>query len=94
MPANSESISELIHWWKQLNNPTRCQWLTPVILATQEAEIRRIAVWSLPGQIVCETLSQKKSLHKKRAGGVAWDVGPEFKPQCWKKKKKAKKKIQ
>jgi hypothetical protein len=30
-----------------------------VILATQEAEIRRIAVRSQTGQIVCETLSQK-----------------------------------
>jgi hypothetical protein len=33
------------------------RWLTTVILATQEAEIRRIAVQSQPGQIVCETLS-------------------------------------
>jgi hypothetical protein len=31
----------------------------PVILAAQEAEIRRITVQSQPGQIVCETLSQK-----------------------------------
>jgi hypothetical protein len=29
----------------------RCRWLTPIILATQETEIRRIAVWSQPGQI-------------------------------------------
>jgi hypothetical protein len=35
----------------------RCQWLTPVIAATQEAEIRRIKVQSQPGQIVCKTLS-------------------------------------
>jgi hypothetical protein len=34
-----------------------CQWLTPVILATQEAEIRRIVVQSQPSQIVLETLS-------------------------------------
>jgi hypothetical protein len=33
------------------------RWLTPVILATQEAEIRRIAVRSQPMQIVHETLS-------------------------------------
>jgi hypothetical protein len=33
------------------------QWLMPVILATQGAEIRRIVVLSQPGQIVRETLS-------------------------------------
>jgi hypothetical protein len=32
----------------------------PVILATQEAEIRRITAQSQPGKIVQETLSQKK----------------------------------
>jgi hypothetical protein len=42
---------------------TRHQWLTPVILATQETEIRRIMVRSQPRQIVHETLSQKN--HKK-----------------------------
>jgi hypothetical protein len=31
----------------------------PVILVIQEAEIRKIAVQSQPGQIVCETLSRK-----------------------------------
>jgi hypothetical protein len=43
----------------------RCWWLTPVILATQEAEIRRIAVWSQPRQIVCENLSWKYPSQKK-----------------------------
>jgi hypothetical protein len=63
----------------------RC--LTPIILATQEAEIRRITVQSQSGLIVCKTLSQKY-LNTKRAGGVAQGVGPEFKPQYHKKKKK------
>jgi hypothetical protein len=58
----------------------------PVILATQEAEIRRIVVRNQPGQIEIETLSQKKNLHKKGLGGVAQSVGPKFKPQYHKKK--------
>jgi hypothetical protein len=65
------------------------QWFTPVILATQEAEIRRIIVQSQPRQIVQESLSQKDP---KRAGGVAQGVGPEFRPQYCKKKKKKKEK--
>jgi hypothetical protein len=70
------------------------QWLTPVILAIQEAEIRRIEIQSQPGQIVRETLSQK-TLQKNRAGGVPQDEGPEFKPQYQNppKIKKKKKKI-
>jgi hypothetical protein len=73
----------------------RHQWLTPVILAIQEAEIRKITVRSQPWQIVQETLSQKKkkkkNLHKTRAGGsrvVAQGEGPEFKPQYHQKRKR------
>jgi hypothetical protein len=46
------------------------QWLTPVILATQEAEIRRMAIRSQPGQILRKTLSGKKLITKK--GLVEW----------------------
>jgi hypothetical protein len=42
----------------------------PVILATQEAEIRRIMVQNLLWQRVWETLSQKYPTQN-RAGGVA-----------------------
>jgi hypothetical protein len=60
------------------------QWLTPVILAIQESEIRRIIVQSQPRQIVFETLSQKYPTQN-RAGGVAQVVecllSIEFKPQ-------------
>jgi hypothetical protein len=52
----------------------------PVILATQEAQIRRTVVQSQLRQIVRGTLSPK-TLHKNRAGGVAQGEGPEFKPQ-------------
>jgi hypothetical protein len=43
----------------------------PIILATQEAEIRRIVVQSQPGHIVCKTLSQKNPSQKKN-GLVEW----------------------
>jgi hypothetical protein len=52
----------------------------PVILATQEAQKRRIVVQRKPGKIVCETLS-RKTLHKNRAGGVAQCEAPEFNSQ-------------
>jgi hypothetical protein len=38
-------------------NLARCQWLTPIILAIQEAEIRKIKVRSQLGEIVLMTLS-------------------------------------
>jgi hypothetical protein len=69
----------------KVNVLTGCQWLTPVIPAIQEAEIRRITVQSQLGQIVRETLS-RKTISQKRAGGVAQGVGPEFKSQYQKKK--------
>jgi hypothetical protein len=58
----------------------------PVILATQEAEIRRIVFQSQPRQIVCKTLSRK--IHKNRAGRAAQSEGPEFNPSITKGKKK------
>jgi hypothetical protein len=63
------------------------RWLTPVLLATQEAEIMRLTVQSKPRHIVCKILSQKIPSQKK-AGGVAQGVSLEFKPQYTKKKKK------
>jgi hypothetical protein len=51
-------------------NAARRLWLMPVILTTQEAEIRRITVRSQPGQI--DLIS--KELITKRAGGVAQAV--------------------
>jgi hypothetical protein len=48
----------------------RSQWLMPVILATQEAEIRRIMVPSQP-QVNRDPTLKKKIYHIKGAGGVA-----------------------
>jgi hypothetical protein len=42
---------------KKLNMGAGCWWLIPVILATQESEIRRIVFGSQPGQIVHKTSS-------------------------------------
>jgi hypothetical protein len=39
-------------------------WLTPLIPTTLEADIRRIPVRSLPGQIAHENLSRKNPSHK------------------------------
>jgi hypothetical protein len=42
------------------------QWLMPSILATQEAEIRKIEVQSQAKKTVCETLSGKKPIIQKK----------------------------
>jgi hypothetical protein len=47
----------------------RHPWLTPVILATQEAEIRRTVVQSYHGQTVYEPLSQKYPIQEKKKKG-------------------------
>jgi hypothetical protein len=52
----------------------------PIILDTQEAEIRRITVQSQPGKTVHKTLSQKYPTQK--------SVGEWLKHQYCKKKKK------
>jgi hypothetical protein len=49
----------------------RSQWLTPVTLATQEAEIRMLTVRGLSRKIVGESLSQKYSTQKTRLGRMA-----------------------
>jgi hypothetical protein len=67
-----------------------CRYCTPVILANQEAGIRRIAVQSQPRQIVCEPLF-RKYLTQKKSGGVTQGEGPEFKPQYHQKKKRKRK---
>jgi hypothetical protein len=63
----------------------------PVILGTEEKEIRKIAVQRQPEQIVLEPYL-KKNPSQKRDGRVTQGVGPEFKPQYLQKKKKRKEK--
>jgi hypothetical protein len=55
-------------------------WFIPIILATQEAEIRRISVQSQPGQTVCKILSQRNPSQKKVVGigGLADWLKVEF----------------
>jgi hypothetical protein len=62
----------------------------PVILATHEAEIRRIKIQSQPGQNTSRDPISKNPITKKRAGGVVQDLGPQLKP--WHSRKKRKKK--
>jgi hypothetical protein len=62
--------------------------MTPVVLATQEAEIGRIQLKSTPTKYLLRPYLKKKKKKKpsqKRAGGVAQGVAPEFKPQYCKK---------
>jgi hypothetical protein len=55
-------------------------WLTPLILATQEAEIRRITVGSQSWANSSLEFISKKPITKKD-GGVSQGLDPEFKPQ-------------
>jgi hypothetical protein len=79
-------------WWSggwQDSWPLDYNQKWPVILATQEAQLRRTAVRSQHWQIVHETQSQKKKKKnpsQKRAGGVAQRVGPGWSPSPTKKK--------
>jgi hypothetical protein len=54
--------------WVGPNIQGYLQWFMSVILATQEAENRRIGVQGQPRQIVQETLSQKYPTHKRTSG--------------------------
>jgi hypothetical protein len=47
--------------WKQINSHLGAGlwWPMSIILATQEAKIKRISVGSQPKQIVCKTLFEK-----------------------------------
>jgi hypothetical protein len=57
------SLGKVIKTLTQKQN--RNNWAMPIILVTQEAEIRRMAVQRQPWQIVHETLPQKIKNTKK-----------------------------
>jgi hypothetical protein len=59
----------------------------PIILTTQEADIRRILIQS-QSRANSSRDPISKNLSQKRASGVAQGVVPEFKPQYCKKRKK------
>jgi hypothetical protein len=56
----------------------------PVILATQEAEIRKIEIQSQPDKIVQVALFRKNP-SQRSAGGMVRAVGSDFKSQYHKK---------
>jgi hypothetical protein len=58
----------------------------PVILATQEAEIRRIGSKPAWANSLQDPILKKPITKKWGAGGVAQGTGPEFNPQYCKKK--------
>jgi hypothetical protein len=66
------------NWGKRLEEwGVRHWWFTPVILAIQEAEIRRIMVQRQPGQMAHKILPQKNPTPKQdwRSACLA-NVGP------------------
>jgi hypothetical protein len=68
-------------------------WITPVILASPEAEIRKIVVRGQPGQIVRVTLSPKFPNQKRAGEWLKWEstciasMKPSSNPHTKKKKK-------
>jgi hypothetical protein len=59
MNTHLHSNPPTIHpcYWKK-NNPAGFWWVTPIILATQDTESRRISVQSQPRQIVRDPISK------------------------------------
>jgi hypothetical protein len=76
--------------FKTKTQTSECWLLTPVILAIQEAAIRRITVQSQPEKIFGETLSQNNPIQN-RTGEVAQSVGLSSNPNTAKKKKEEEK---
>jgi hypothetical protein len=62
-PYSSDILIALISFL--LNFEAGCRLLMPIILATEEAEIRRIEVLSQPEQIIHEILSRRYPIQEK-----------------------------
>jgi hypothetical protein len=78
LPSKGEALCSVPSTRKE--REAEQQRLTPVILATQEAEIRRMAVQSQTrANNPRDPISKKPS--QKRAGGVAHGEDPDFKPR-------------
>jgi hypothetical protein len=78
--GEGEGKEEEVGGEKKEEEEAECWWLIPIILATQEAKIKRITVQDQPKQIVLETLSQKHPTQRK-VGKVA-HMGEHLPRKC------------
>jgi hypothetical protein len=61
--SKPSSTKKKIFFFFKSQKQAGCQWLTPVILATQEAEIRRKPPWANSSQDpICKIIRHKKGL--------------------------------
>jgi hypothetical protein len=66
-----------------MGRTARGQWLMPAVLATGGRDQEDYGSKPTQANSSQHPILKKPITHKKKAGGVAQGVGPEFKPQYW-----------